>query len=347
MKYGKSLDVGTHTLVSAMETEEGIEYTKQIDSFFTMEASEESESLLGMLNIPYVLKKGKISVVGEESIRFANMFKSETRRPLQGGCLNKEDLDALGMLQVLIKEILGAPRKESETLKYSVTSTPLGTNQNFEYHKQQLESIFKGLGYSPEPIQEARAVALAELATDKFTGLCCSFGHGTTTVWLGHYGIDNPRLQFSVGIGGSWIDENAAEMFAGLTKTKVQSIKEKGFDITAPNKGVDVDSLEGQDLLQARAREAISAYYKACIRNVFKAIKTKFDEETLPEFDKPIKMVIAGGTSMAPGFIDLCKQELAQMSFPVDISEIVHASDPLHSVARGCLVAAHAAERKK
>jgi len=348
MKYGKGFDCGTHMFVSASSTEnDSVEYTEQIDAFFTMESTEESQNLLDMLNVPYILKKGTLSVIGEDARRFANMFKAETRRPLQAGCLNKKDMDALGMLQVIIGKTIGEPKKEKEKLKYSVTSTPIGTDQSFEYHRTQLENIFRSLGYDPEPIQEARAIALSNLASDKFTGLTISCGAGTTTIYLGHYGIDNPKLQFSVGIGGDWIDDNAADMFAGLTNTKVQTVKEKGFSIREPNKGVDVNELEGQALLEARAKEALSAYYKAYIRNVFKVIKQKFESETIPEFEGPIPCIISGGTSCAEDFIELCTEELNKNLFGIEISEVRHAKEPKQAVARGCLLSAQLDEKRK
>lgn len=345
---GKGLDVGTHMLVSASkDAENNVQYSEHVDAFFTMEASEESRQLLDMLAIPCIEKKNKISVIGEPARKFANMFHAETRRPLQQGCLNKKDMDALGMLQVIVGDVLGTPSKEQETLKYSVTSTPLGTEMDFTYHKSQIENIFKNLGYNPSPVQEARAIALSELAADKFTGLCISFGAGTTTVYLGHFGVDNPRLQFSIDKGGDWIDNNAAEMFAGLTRTKVQTVKERGFSIKDPNKGIDVDELEGNKLLEARAREALSAYYKAFIENVFKLVQHKFNSDQVPEFDGPIKCVIAGGTSLAGDFLKECEEALSKCSLPFEIEGVFHAQNPTKAVAKGCLIAAELEERKK
>jgi hypothetical protein len=344
---GKGFDVGTHMFVASEMHDGDIEFTEQVDAFFTMEATDEAKFMLENLTIPYVERKGKISVIGEDARKFANMFKAETRRPLQKGCLNKKDMDALGMLQVIIGETLGEPSEEGETLKYSVTSKPLGTEMNFEYHKAQLENIFRSLGYEPEPVQEARAIALAELAKEKFTGLCISCGAGTTTVYLGHYGIDNPNLQFSIDKGGDWIDTMAADMFEGLTRTKVQTVKERGFSILEPNKGLDVDELEGQKLLEARAREALSAYYKSYIDNVFRLIKSKFESEQLPEFDGPIVCVVAGGTSMAGDFVKLAEAALKKYDFGLDIEEVRHAEDAKHTVSKGCLVAAQLEERKK
>lgn len=344
----KGLDVGTHMLVAASKDKKGaVSYNEQIDAFFSLDATDESKNLLEMLQIPYIEKRKTIAVVGAAARTFANTFNAETRRPLQQGCLNKKDMDALGMLQVLIGNVLGEPSEDGEMLKYSVTSTPIGTDMDFTYHKSQLEGIFRQLGYAPEPIQEARAIALSELAADKFSGLCVSFGAGTTTVYLGHYGVDNPRLQFSVDKGGDWIDKNASEMFAGLTQTKVQTVKEKGFDILDPNKGLDVEELEGNKLVEARARDALAAYYRAFISNVAQLIEHKFSNEQTPSFDEPIKCVIAGGTSLAGSFKEVFESELAKVNLPFEISEVVVAKDPTHAVAKGCLIAAELEQRKK
>lgn len=713
MKYGKGLDCGTHMFVaSTAQTDDSIQYTDQIDAFFTMDSSDESLYLLETLGVPFINKKGKISVIGEDARKFANMFRAETRRPLEKGCLSKKDMDAIGILQSIIGATLDKPSKPNEVLKYSVTSTPLGTEMNFEYHKSQLEALFRGLGYDPEAIQEARAIALAELAQERFTGLCISClvpgtevlvngglkkieeviegdslldkdgnwiscitptsreytgkvykinhqgvsdidllnpwfthnhelwikrngkwqylsaeniiqgdivgekipsrfvdqktyistyhnvttkkffaekemhinsqrisrfigyflgdghiqtdekriridfgiheeknildlqdiventfhkefrtyiseqrvrcdivypglakwlekycytedgkkklpwniqylndnqllgliqgiirsdgweqetsfamentspyvaialrqafamlgipsiinvrlnrehefegrmiacakvytitasqlmsyygfkhffdldsdaklskrvwiedgficstvsdiierdyaglvydvvmpeehsftclgktvhncGAGTTTVWLGRFGMDNPNLQFSIDQGGDWIDGNASDMFAGLTKTKVQTVKEKGFDIKEPNKGLNLDQLDGQDLLEARAREALSAYYKAYIKNIIKALQYKFQNESLPEFDEPISVVISGGTSCAGSFLSIFKEELSKVDLGFKIKDIRQATDPKHTVAKGCLVAAQLEERKR
>jgi hypothetical protein len=60
----------------------------------------------------------------------------------------------------------------------------------------------------------------------------------------------------------------------------------------------------------------------------------------LPKFKNPLPVVIAGGTSQAAGFVALFQKKLADNEFPLPVSEVRHAKDPLHAVARGCLIAA-------
>ena len=61
--------------------------------------------------------------------------------------------------------------------------------------------------------------------------------------------------------------------------------------------------------------------------------------------DAPIDVVIAGGTSSPPGFATIFKEALEQADLPIKIGEIIKPSDPLYSVARGCLLAAEAASK--
>lgn len=330
-------------IASEADTSGNITYKEQVDAFFVMESTEEAKSMLDTLSVPYSEKNSKTYVLGEDARKFANMFKQETRRPMQTGCLNKRDIEALGMLNALLSNLLSPG--DGSPLVYSVTSQPLGTEMSFDYHKAQVESLLRGMGYEPKPIQEARAIALSELAESRFTGLAISCGSGTTTVWLGLLGMDNPNFQFSVDRGGDWIDTNAADNFAGLTRTKVQTVKERGI-LIRPNENLKTDHLEGSELVEARAKQALSIYYREYIKAVIKGIKYKLEKETLPEFDGAIPIVIAGGTSSPEDFIEVFKEEWDKAKTGLQISEIKKAKDHFRAVAKGCLIAAQIEAKK-
>ena len=338
------LDVGTHMLITASEEDAGIEYKEQVDAFFTIDITDEAKSMLDMLNVPYVKKRGKLIVLGGDARKFANMFNQETRRPMQTGALNKKDAEAIGMLKALLEALL-PETKEKTVLCYSVTSPPIGSEMNFDYHKAQIESILEGLGYAPKGIQEARAIALSELASDRFTGLTISCGSGTTTVWLGLLGMDNPNFQFSIDRGGDWIDANASENFAGLTRTKVQTVKERGIKINY--EGQNLDELGGTRLVEEQAKVALSVYYRTYIKSVIKGIKYKLETEQVPEFHSGIPIVIAGGTSSPEDFTEVFKEEWEAANMDLEISEIRKSSDHHHSVAKGCLIAAQLQAKKE
>ncbi len=126
---------------------------------------------------------------------------------------------------------------------------------------------------------------------------------------------------------GDWIDQNAAKAI-GSTASKVCSIKESNIDISKPKN---------------REEEAISVYIQALIdysiENIIKHFSKVKSEITIP---KPIPIIISGGTSKAGGFLDKFKErfEVHKSKFPVQVSEIKHAHDPLTAVATGLLLLA-------
>ena len=50
---------------------------------------------------------------------------------------------------------------------------------------------------------------------------------------------------------------------------------------------------------------------------------------------------MAGGLTLADHFLDRVKEILGTIDFPLKISDIRIADDPLTTVANGCLMAAH------
>ena len=106
------------------------------------------------------------------------------------------------------------------------------------------------------------------------------------------------------------------------------AVKERGIDLNAPKN---------------REEEAISFYYKALIEyaldNISQQFMMKGGHLTL---NKPIPIVVGGGTSLAGGFMDFFREvfETKKKRFPIDISEVRHASDPFHAVSKGMLVLA-------
>ena len=133
-------------------------------------------------------------------------------------------------------------------------------------------------------------------------------------------------LELSLSRGGDWADIGAAKA-TGSTAAKICSIKEnKSFDMKGP---------------KSREEEAVILYLENLIDYTIKNIIRHFTkvkrEIMLP---KPVPIVVSGGTSLANGFLDKFKErfELLKKDFPIEISEIRHAHDPLTAVATGLLL---------
>ncbi len=324
-EVGKGLDVGTAFIYCAQKTGPDVTFRFQRDAFFDIEYSEFTRGILEKSDVKYVLSNGKIYVVGDNAIKFANAFGRNLRRPMRGGVISPREEEALPVLEVIIKSVLGEPSEKEEICYYSVPGTPIDADFDTIYHQNVIKEFLEKWGYKPKPINEGLATVFSELTEDNFTGMGISFGGGMTNVCLAIMGM--PAISFSIARAGDWIDEEAAKA-TNQSISKITTFKETFFN------------LKKQEGSMTRVEQAILIYYEHLIEYVLEQIKRGFKKKTNLELGEPITMVISGGTAKPPGFIERFKAMSARTDFPFKIKEIRLASYPLYAVAKGALIAA-------
>ncbi|ODS34278.1 MAG: hypothetical protein SCARUB_00537 [Candidatus Scalindua rubra] len=329
---GKGVDIGTAFVKCAARKGDSIIFRNQRNAFFEVEFTDFTKKMLDNSVVRYIQKEGKLYVVGDEALKFANIFHKEARRPLSRGIISPTESEALPMIELLIKSIVDKPSIEGEIAYYSVPGEPLDADFNVIYHEKILHGFLTKLGYTPKAINESHAIILSELADEDFTGIGLSFGGGMVNVCLSYISV--PIFKFSVTKSGDWIDQQVA-MAVNETASRISAIKESSLDL---NKGDGLTKFES----------ALSIYYNHLIEYVIENIKDVFEKtEKKPRIDKPISIILAGGTSLPKGFADRFKRILYQLKFPLKIGSIRMASQPVRSVAKGALVAARADEEKR
>lgn len=328
-KPGCGLDIGTMNLVSARQTSAGDQVeTKRIrDAFLDLDA--ESKKVLKMTKVDYIEKDGVLIVLGDYALKMANLFKREVRRPLSRGVISAGELDAQQILSLLISNVVGEPVVEKENCYYSVPAAPVDDeHQDIHYHQEVFKKILSELGYTPHPMNEAMAIIYSQCAEDNFSGLSVSFGSGMGNIALAYQTVKG--MEFSVARGGDWIDVHAAKAI-GSTAARMCSIKEKGVDLT-PGK------------TKTREEEAIAMYIRALIKYVLDNISVQFKKtQSGIDLPEPIPFVVSGGTTKATGFMQVFNEEFEEVKkrgFPIQISEVRMAKDPMTAVAEGLLVLA-------
>lgn len=320
------IDVGTGFCVSAREEDNQFKYKTHRDAFLKItDTSDLTKKMLSNNNANHIVRDGDIYIVGEDALTFANLLNKEAQRPLSAGIISSEEKEAGNILEIILQNIAGDPKYPDEVLYYSIPAPSVDVENDVFFHEFTIGNIYSSMGYNAKSINEGLAVVYSELASDQMTGLGISWGAGMVNVCLSLMG--HPVVAFSVARSGDWIDQMSAKA-CGITATKAQSIKESGVDLGSPK----------QD---TREKTAIMAYYKNLIEYVIK----KFNEEFLKNgstqgFDKPIKIVLSGGTSKPEGFDILFEQVLRKSNFPLNVEAVIRASDPLNAVAKGCLIAA-------
>jgi hypothetical protein len=322
--FGVGLDMGTMNIVAARREASEVRTKRIRDAFLDLPA--EHKRMLKLSNVNYIEKDEDIIIVGDAAYDMANVIGREVRRPLAAGLISAGEHDALEILGVLVRHVLGEPRQKDEVCVFSVPAAPVDDpSKDIVYHRGILERIVNECGYKAIPSNEALAIIYAECGKDQFSGIAFSFGSGMTNVALAIRTMEG--LSFSVGRGGDWIDAGAAKS-VGATQSRMCSIKEKGLDLMNP---------------QGREQEALVVYYKNLIEYALDNVAKEF-AKIRDRFDMPfpVPIVVSGGTSKAAGFLDFFKEvfESKRKRFPIEVSVIRAATEPLDAVARGLLVQA-------
>ena len=328
------VDIGTGFISCAERDADQIKFRKIRDAFFKLNpskflegaANQFGENMLKNSGAHYVKVDGIIYVLGDDAFKFASLFHQECLRPMSKGVLNPKQPVSNLMVSELVKAIAGRSITEDDVLYYCVPAEPIDADYDVEYHKQILNGVFEDLGYKNINVMtEGLAIIYSELADTQYTGIGMSFGAGMCNIVYSFMGM--PVFSFSLSRGGDWIDAHAAQ-HTDETHNVVTTIKERaGFSL-----------YDSTNCIQ----KAISVYYESLLSYVveqFKELYERTPKKQLPNVTMEMPIVIAGGTSLVVGFVERLR-ELTADDFPVPISEIRHAQQPLFAVSNGLYQAA-------
>ncbi len=317
------LDIGTSRIVVA-DGAKSDESKSELNAFVAVPASEMAENVLKQRSMVYERNCKNIYVYGNDSDFFASFLNTDARRPMQHGVLNPQEEMSQQILQRIIKRLIPQARK-NEMLCFSVPGKGDGANGNLVYHEAVLKSFLNSLGYNARAINEGQAVVFSELQDENFTGIGISCGGGMCNVSISFMAM--PMITFSIPKGGDYIDSNVASVL-NETFTRVRLFKEEKLDLFRPTK----DDLS----------RALNIYYEDVMQTLIDRLRSELRASgQLPKFSRPMPIVLAGGTAKPAGFLQKFESMLnAGGDFPVEISDVRMAKNPLTTTARGCYIAA-------
>ena len=317
------LDVGTSRIVLARRADAGYQFESQLNAFVSVPFSRMTENALRQENVPYTTRGSEIVISGHESQRFADLLSVETRRPMHQGVLNPNEAEGPAVIRNLVESLSGTA-KPGTRLCFSVPAAPLGGEDNLTYHEASLRQMLSEAGYQARSINEGLAVVYSELEDTNYSGIGISCGGGLCNVALAY--LSMPVLSFSIAKAGDFIDASAASV-TGELATRIRIAKESSFHFN----GYFPDKLN----------QALSVYYDDVIQSLVGGMKEAVTAtRRMPRFSKPVPIALSGGTALPQGFLPRFEKTLAAAEFPIAISEVRLAKDPLNTTAKGALVAA-------
>jgi len=317
------LDVGTSRIVTARQTNHEITYATQLNAFVSIPYSRMTENVLLKEGVPHSVEGAEILVHGNESERFADLLDKDIRRTMTRGVLNPDEPDNVKLIRAITAYLTGNVEK-GQKLCFTVPAAPLGAEDSLTYHEATLRQILSELGFEATSINEGLAVVYAEMESTNYTGIGISCGGGLSNVCLSYLTV--PILSFSIPKAGDFIDASAASV-TGERPNSIRILKEQSFHINGH--------------FENKLQQVLGVYYDDMIQAVVAGLRKAVQgARNLPKLTRPIPLVLSGGSAIPKGFKDRFETILRASDFPVQLSEIRMAADPLTATAKGALVAA-------
>lgn len=317
------LDVGTSRIVAARQSEDEIRYATQLNAFVAIPYSKLTENALRMESVPHSIEGSEILVHGNESERFADLLKRDVRRTMARGVLNPDEPDNVKLIREITSILTGRIDK-GQKLTFTVPAAPLGAEDSLTYHEATIRRVLSDMGFDATSINEGLAVVYAELESTNYTGIGISCGGGLCNVCLSYLAV--PVLSFSIPKAGDFIDASAAAV-TGERPNRIRLLKEQSFFMNGH--------------FENKLQEVLSVYYDDMIDALVGSLRNAFERaRNLPKLIRPIPLVLSGGTAAPRGFKERFESKLRVSDFPVALSEVRMAANPLTTTAKGALVAA-------
>lgn len=335
------LDIGTKNIILAYEKDGKKKIRHEVNGFMKVPRTDGfvKQMLVGS-GVPYVEKDDNFIVLGKKAEELSYAFNRTLQRPMQDGVISGEEDEAMEIMAIIIHSIIGKLNDDA-ILYYCIPAGALNADTNVEFHDKIIEMIISQLDgectINPYAINEARSLVIGQIE-DK-TGIGISCGAGMVNVCYCLYGIE--IFKFSLVGSGDQVDTESAKRFGydpnnpsgdyketptSICKRKENKLKDKPFSLNECPK----DSVG----------RSIWINYGILIESVIKGIIDGFkNNEEKARIDRPLPIVVAGGTSSPDGFIEYFKEIWSKMKVPFEIGEIERAEKPLYAVAEGCLIA--------
>lgn len=324
------IDIGTNSIIAGISEDGGDPVFKnQRDCFYrivpkTAVNKNAIKLSLDKRKVSYVEDEdGSFVVIGQDSLDIAIERNDIAIRPMEKGVISPKDKASLPMLKYIIESLIGKGKKGDKCV-YSVPSPPVDGNFDVLYHRELMGIYIKQMGFEATAINEAFSVALSELIESGLSGMVVTYGAGLCNFLISHDG--DPLIQSAVQRSGDHVDQSVATAL-DISPSLVQMEKEAGTDLYNPT---------------TKIGEAIAVYYQSVLSYTIQKISNELKrrEKELPRFRDPMPIVLAGGLTLATGFVKMFKESIESIDFPIKVGEIKLAENPMLSVANGALLAA-------
>lgn len=322
------LDIGTtHVVVARSEkTSQGTQLAA--NAFIVTSYAPGIAASLAAKQIQFLRAENQLIIFGQAALRLAAGAGIAHRKPVERGIISGSERWGIRVIDQILAARVGPPRHVGDRVCFSIPAPPLGGSASVVFHESVIKRCLQRRGYIAESINAGLAVVLSELDANHCTGIGISIGGGMCNICFAYLAV--PVINYSIRKGGDYIDAMVAQA-VGKPAAVIKRIKESSLDLSVePENRIDT---------------ALRIYYDHLFKILAESLWQTFGAaDDLPGIQYPFPLVLSGGTVLPKGCRGRFIAALEKVRLPISISEIIVASDPLHSTARGALAMAQTDE---
>ncbi len=285
--------------------------------------------LLNRSEIPFSSTGEQLVIWGSSAEKLSKQCAVKTEHLLARNPLRKDNRSISDPLKDLLSTLLPTARKAGEVCSLGTISDNL--------HGDWLRSALVSRGYHVAPCSAGKAVVLAELVREQFTGIGMVLGASRCEAVLVKAGQEIARCELPRG--GMAIDQNLAiaeERYwwsmAGFRELETEGITQ--WKETLTTSILEPETPRGERLLNG---------YHQMMAELCAACETAFDRQALPQ---SLALVVGGGAVRVPGFSELLNHHLAESSLPIDPTKTKITGEE-STILRGLLIQAELEKRQR
>lgn len=322
------LDIGTSNIVAARSGKSGPDTRFAPNAFIAAPNDAGTAERLTGQKAQFFTAANQLIVSGPTALRLAADLGIAPRKAVEGGIINGGERWGIRVIDQISSALMGPPRQVGERACFSVPGPPLDGSASVVFHENMIKRCLEQRGYRAESINEGLAVVLAELGGNRCTGIGISLGGGMCNICFAYLAV--PVIAYSIPKAGDYIDAMVGKA-VGRPPAFIKRIKETTLDLSVePRNRIDT---------------ALRIYYDDLFKMLTESLNRTFGAaDDLPAVDRPLPLVLSGGTILPKGSRGRFIAALEKVRLPVKISEVLAAPNPLRCTARGALAMAQTDE---
>jgi len=330
-----ALDVGTHEFRSLQVGGGRLIARRNRAAYSILEDTEANRGLLRQIGVTFAECEDQLLVFGNDAEKLAQLLRVPCRSLFPNGEFPSEDPPVRQMIAALMESVVGRAAESGELCAVTLPGCMKSGDDAGHRQRDFVTQLLRLQGFQSLELSAPRALVLAELGGDAFTGIGLNFGAGSSQAGLVHRG--NLLAQCCVPYAGNWIDLRLARgqqaYFWDAQGRKFLNVQET----EAWKKSFSGSLREPASTREQQFADLHRGMVEFLLREAAMRFRPAMERFAI---SRPLPMVVAGGTARVPGFRDLVRDVLPTVSFSVPITDVRLAVENDFTIARGGLILA-------